>query len=202
MQQYSYINFYIFKMRKLLLTIIFSLSLFLPLLLIAKPAFAQEEEETLISPYEDFDWESYQDELEDLEDLSGDYAKAGALTTGGLAIAGAMMAVYSALGIAVYVFYALALMNIAKRLNYENGWYAWIPILNAILLFKMGDQNPMLLFLLLIPGVGALIIMIIATIATMNICEKRGYDKLLGLLSLVPIANFVLLGMLAWGKKE
>ena len=156
----------------------------------------------MISPYEDFDWESYQDELEDLEDLSGDYAKAGALTTGGLAIAGAMMAVYSALGIAVYVFYALALMNIAKRLNYENGWYAWIPILNAILLFKMGDQNPMLLFLLLIPGVGALIIMIIATIATMNICEKRGYDKLLGLLSLVPIANFVLLGMLAWGKKE
>jgi len=198
MQEYIYINFYIFKMRKLLLTIILTLSFFLPALLVARPVLA---EESLISPYEyeEYDWESYYD---DWEDLSDDYYTAGSLAAGGLAIAGVMIAIYSVVGIAMYVFSALALMNIAKRLNVENGWYAWIPILNLILLFKMGEQNPTLLLLLLIPGVGALVVGVISIIAIMKICEKRGYDKLLGLLMLVPIANLVLLGMLAWGKKE
>jgi len=93
-------------------------------------------------------------------------------------------------------------MNIAKRLNEENPWYAWIPILNVVLLFRMGDQNPLLILLVLIPGIGALVVGILSIIALMNICEKRGYDKLLGLLALVPVANIVLLGILAWGKKE
>jgi hypothetical protein len=189
-------------MRKLLLSIVFSLSLFLPFLMTVQPVIAQEEEETLIAPYEEYDWESYYD---DLEDLQNDYTT-GSLATGGLLLGGALTIVPRIISIVVslgvYIYMAFALMTIAKRLNMENTWYAWVPILNAILLFKMGEQNPMLLFLLLIPGVGALIVGIISIIAIMNICEKRGYDKLLGLLMLVPIANFVLLGMLAWGKKE
>jgi protein-S-isoprenylcysteine O-methyltransferase Ste14 len=44
-------------MRKLLLSIVFSLSLFLPFLMTVQPVIAQEEEETLIAPYEEYDWE-------------------------------------------------------------------------------------------------------------------------------------------------
>jgi hypothetical protein len=93
-------------------------------------------------------------------------------------------------------------MKIAQKLNHENPWFAWIPILNVVQLFQMGEQNPWLVALILIPGLGALVVGVISIIAIMNICEKRGYEKLLALLMLIPIGNFILLGMLAWGKKE
>ncbi len=102
----------------------------------------------------------------------------------------------------MYIYSSVTLMTIAKKLSYENAWFAWIPILNIVLLLKMGDMNPLLVLLILIPGLGGLAIAIISIIALMNICEKRGYEKLLGLLAIVPIANLVLLGILAWGKKK
>ncbi len=67
------------------------------------------------------------------------------------------------------------------------------------MLFQLGEQNPWLLLLILIPGIGAIAVAIISVIAYMRISEKLGFDKLLGLLVLVPtIGNLVLLGILAW----
>jgi len=100
--------------------------------------------------------------------------------------------------IAMYVYTSLAFSKIAEKLNYEKKWFAWVPILNIIMIFELGDQNPMLLFLLLIPGIGGLIVGIMSIIAMMNIAEKRGYDKMLGLLMLVPLGNLILPGLLAW----
>jgi hypothetical protein len=102
------------------------------------------------------------------------------------------------LGLASYVYMSLALSTIGEKLGYENKWFAWIPILNMVMLFELGDQNPLFLLLLLIPGLGALALMIMSIIAIMNITEKRGFDKNLGLLCLVPIVNLVLLGYIAW----
>ena len=34
----------------------------------------------------------------------------------------------------------------------------------------------------------------------MKVCERRGYDKLLGLLVLISPLGLVLWGILAWGK--
>ena len=101
-----------------------------------------------------------------------------------------------------YIYYSLALQKIADKLGEKNSWYAWIPIFNIILFFRMGDQNPWLILIALIPGIGGIVLAVLSIIAMCNICEKRGYDKLLGLLSLIPIANFVLMGILAWGKDK
>jgi hypothetical protein len=119
----------------------------------------------------------------------------------GLLAGGIAMIISFGMFFAVYIFSALALMGIAKKLDHPNGWFAWIPILNAVLLFQMGDKSPWLLLIGLIPGLGALILLIISILVMMTICEKRGYDKLLGLLVLVPLGNLILLGVLAWGKK-
>ncbi|KUK75917.1 MAG: hypothetical protein XD93_1201, partial [candidate division WS6 bacterium 34_10] len=127
---------------------------------------------------------------------------AEALTAADLVFGGIVAVIAAVFSIAMYVYSGLTLMTIAKKLNQEKSWFAWVPILNVILLFKMGDQNPWLLLLVLIPGIGAFVVWILSIIALMNICEKRGYDKLLGLFALVPLANIILLGMLAWGKKE
>lgn len=212
-------------MRKLLASLLFTFVLFLPISLVAvKPAFAQEDSVTTTaddtttstddeyyyddSYYDDSYYDSsYYDSLYDTySDYGYDYSTetaAGAFAgITALLFGGVMLFVSIIVGVGSYVYCSLALMKLAKRMNHENAWYAWIPILNMVLLFQLGEQNPVLLLLLLIPGIGALVVGILAIIALMKICEKRGYDKALGLLSLIPIANYVLLGILAWGKKE
>ncbi|MHC1716317.1 MAG: DUF5684 domain-containing protein [Candidatus Dojkabacteria bacterium] len=177
----------------------------MPLSLLASPVLAQATEETTTydTTVEEYDWESYYDDWnwdyeagsssEDLGILAG---------VTGLFFGGAMIVFSLAIGFAFYIYFALSLMTIARKLGEKNAWFAWIPILNMVLLFKLGNQNPWLLLLLLIPGIGALIVAILTIIALMSICERRGYDKLLGLLYLVPVANLVLFGILAWGKRE
>jgi len=210
-------------MRKLLASLLFTFVLFLPLSLVAvKPALAQEDSVTTTADdeyyyddsyyddsyyYGDYDYENLYDTYSDYySDYGYDYSAetaAGAFAgITALLFGGAMLFVSIVIGVGSYIYCSLALMKIAKRLNHENAWYAWIPILNMVLLFQLGEQNPVLLLLLLIPGIGALVIGILSIIALMKICEKRGYDKALGLLVLIPVASYVLLGILAWGKKE
>lgn len=99
-----------------------------------------------------------------------------------------------------YVYSSFALMKIAKKLEYDNAWFAWIPILNVILLFKLGDQNPFFLCFVLLPIAGPVIVFVLSVIAYMNLCEKFGRDKLLGLLKISPFGELILLGVLAWHK--
>ncbi len=172
---------------------------------LALPASAQTEDDyttTTVDEY-DYDWEYDYDYDWDSTLSEEETGVLAGLLGGGALIFGGVMLVFSIIiSLSLYVYTSLALMNIAKKMDQENTWFAWVPILNTVLLFKMGDQNPLLLLLLLIPGIGALIVGIFSIISLMNICEKRGYDKLLGLLALVPLANLILIGVLAWGKKE
>lgn len=180
---------------------------------VALPSYAQTTEDddyTVTSDDYDYDWDYDWDSDWDSDwDYDWDYgtsyedadAIAGLLGGGLFALTGIFAFLSIGFGLLMYGYTSFALMTIAKKLNVENGWFAWVPILNAVLLFKMGDQNPWLILLALIPGIGGLIVMVLSVIATMNIAEKRGYDKLLGLLTIIPVANLVVLGVLAWGKK-
>ncbi len=186
--------------------------------LVAFPTMAQDVAEDLpidddytTTSYDDYDWE-YDWDYDDWDyDWSTDTSESSLDLEEGLAtILGGMTLLFGGVALifgitvslATYIYSSLALMTIANKLGNENGWFAWVPILNTILLFQLGDKNPWLLLIAFIPGIGALVIAILCIIIIMTICEKRGYDKLLGLLSLVPIANLVLIGVLAWGKKE
>jgi hypothetical protein len=142
------------------------------------------------------------DEIEDSVTYEGG-EEIATLLGGGAAIFGVIVVIFALiLGLSIYIYSAIALTKIAKRLNCDNAWFAWIPILNIVLILKIGDMNPLLVLLLLIPGLGGLALAVISIIALMKVCEKLGYDKLLALLVLIPIGNLVLLGMLAWGKKK
>ena len=187
-------------MRRFIYGAILSLLLLLPLTGITAPVLAQTEDDYVTTTFEEYDWDTEYDwgTLADDSGLTAEDAQAGVLAA---LFGGAMLFVSIICSLGMYIYMALTLMKTAQKLGAENAWYAWIPILNGVLLFKLGEQNPWLLLLLLIPGIGALIVGILAILATMKICEKRGYDKLLGLLMLVPIASLILWGMLAWGKK-
>lgn len=143
------------------------------------------------------------DDAYDYLDYSDQYPpmETPALTAGLAAISITVWFICIVIGLAGYIFGALALQKIGKEMGYENSWFAWVPILSNIMLFKLGGQNPNLLFLLLIPGLGGLIISIFSLIALMNITEKRGYDKVLALLVLTGIGTYILLYLLAWKPK-
>ncbi len=154
----------------------------------------------------EYDWETSYEDDQDLtyttQDSLLEDSTAGLLGAGFLSIfAGVYALIVSTFALATYIFSALALSKIGKELNYENSWFAWIPILNTVMTFQLGGQNPVLLLLLLIPGLGALIVAVLSIIALANITEKRGYDKLLVLLVLIPLGMFVLLYLLAWKPK-
>lgn len=122
--------------------------------------------------------------------------------------------------VGLYVYSALALQTIAKGMGHDYSWFAWIPFLNIYLLLDISDLNPFFVLLFIVPilltpfsaipilsffvlitnGSAAIAMIAITTIAYMNLCEKRGLDKMLGLVSLISIGKLILLGILAWGK--
>jgi hypothetical protein len=83
-----------------------------------------------------------------------------------LAFLGGFLFVLAVLGIIMYVFMALGMYTMAKKLSIENPWMAWIPIANAYILGKIaGDKItifnndiPKLGLVLLAGGIGSAIL--------------------------------------------
>lgn len=102
--------------------------------------------------------------------------------------------VFLVLAVAGYAYFAVCLSTIASKTKTENGWYAWIPILNVVLMLNIA-QKPLWWFLLmLIP----LVNIIIGIIVWMAIAEARGKPNWWGILMIVPLVNFVVPGYLAF----
>lgn len=151
---------------------------------------------------EDFD---YNWDLTEEDTTTGVFGAlfATVLATGGMLLAGVGLVITLAISLAFYVYSAITLKKTAEILGYTDTWMAWVPIANSVLMFKMGDMNPWLLLIVLIPGLGALVVMVVALIAMANIAQKRGYDKLLTLINLIPtVGMLVYWGMMAWGNKD
>ncbi|MBM3204903.1 signal peptidase I [Candidatus Uhrbacteria bacterium] len=100
--------------------------------------------------------------------------------------------------LALYVYFAAALMAIAKKTGTKNGWFAWIPILNVFLMLKVAGKPYWWFILLLIPFVN----IIIAIILWMKIAERVGKPSWWGILMLVPVVNLIVPGYLAWSKSS
>ncbi|MDD3474696.1 MAG: DUF5684 domain-containing protein [Candidatus Dojkabacteria bacterium] len=170
--------------------------------LLPTAALAQTTEDTVL--YEDWDYSEY-----DWSDYYNDYYDDDSYTyeLSDLSDSGAMIAAFSTLfavwgliftpiALGVYIYMSIAYMTIAKKLNTPNSWFAWVPILRSVLAFQIAGMSGWFVLLLLIPVVNV----VVSIIALMKTCERRGMDKLLGLLGLIPGANLVLLGILAWKK--
>jgi uncharacterized protein DUF5684 len=114
----------------------------------------------------------------------------------GLAILGGMLFVLLIFFAVFYVYLALALQTIAKKTNTENAWWAWIPILNALLMLNIAKKPLWWIILLLIPFVN----IVIGIIVWMGVAEARGKPSWWGILMIVPVANLVVPGYLAWSQ--
>jgi hypothetical protein len=93
-----------------------------------------------------------------------------------------------------YVYMALALQAIAQKTNTANGWLAWIPIANLILMLNIAKKPVWWIILFLIPLVNIVMVILV----WMGIAEARGKPSWWGVLSIVPVANLVVPAYLAW----
>ena len=116
---------------------------------------------------------------------------AGAAVAG---LAGVMLLVFFVVFAAIYVYFALALSTIAKKTNTENAWWAWIPILNLLLMLNIAQKPVWWVLLCFIP----LVSIVIMIIVWMAIAERRGKPNWWGILLIVPVANVIVPGYLAW----
>ena len=96
--------------------------------------------------------------------------------------------------LALYAFAAYCLQTIANKTNTENAWFAWIPILNYVLLLNIAKKPVWWIILLLIPFVNIIILVIVM----MAVAEARGKPSWWGILFLIPVVNLVILAMLAF----
>ena len=101
-------------------------------------------------------------------------------------------------GAAVYVYFAICLMKIAKKTNTDNAWFAWIPILNIILMLQIAKKPLWWFLLMFIP----LVNVVISIIVWMKIAEATKKPEWLGVLMIIPVANVIIPGYLAFSSSE
>lgn len=107
------------------------------------------------------------------------------------------------IAIAIYVFWAIALMTIANKTKTKNAWLAWIPIANIYLTVRIAKLNGWwtLAFLLpVIPYVGFLAYLVLTIWWWWRISERKRRPGWWGILMAIPIVNMVIIGLLAWQK--
>ena len=112
----------------------------------------------------------------------------------GIMAAGAVFMVMLVVFAVFYIYFALAFQTIAKKTNTENAWWAWVPILNMLLVLNIAKKPLWWFILLLIP----LVSIVIAIIVMMAVAEARNKPSWWGILMIVPGVNLIVPGYLAW----
>lgn len=108
------------------------------------------------------------------------------------------------IGLLVYVYFAFALMTLAKRTKTELAWLAWIPIANIYLITQIAKKEwwwtLVIVFANIVPFIGSLISMAAMVYMYYFIAQRRKFPEWSCILAIIPLVNLVYLGFLAWGK--
>ena len=122
-------------------------------------------------------------------------------------------AMYAALGVFVvvfvifciffYVYGAICLYLISKKSGKGVPLLAWIPIANLFLMCKIADLSYFwlfALFLLFVPIIGGMLVSAGFVVIWYKIAQARGKPGWLGIITIVPLANLVVMGYLAFSE--
>lgn len=109
-------------------------------------------------------------------------------------LAGTMIIFVLGVMLVCYLYMAFALQTIATKTSTPDGWLAWIPIANIILMLNIAKKPMWWIILFLVP----LVNIVMAVIVWMAIAEARQKPNWWGILMIVPVANLIVPGYLAW----
>ena len=107
---------------------------------------------------------------------------------------------------AIYIYHALAWIEISKKFKYKKSWLAWIPFANLSMILQLGEFHWAWIFLILIPFVGWIALFVLLVISLWRIFEKRKYPGWFSLSLVIPkvggILYLVAIGFVAWKNKR
>lgn len=106
--------------------------------------------------------------------------------------------VYLVADLILYVYSALVLMYIAKKTNTANGWLAFIPIANLILMLQIAKMSLWYLLLFLVPIANVILIFVI-WYKIFIACGRPGWWVIL---LLIPVVNLIIMGITAFGNSS
>lgn len=101
--------------------------------------------------------------------------------------------------VAAYVYSGITLGKIFKKAG-QPSWAAWVPFYNTWKFLELGSLPGALIFLSLIPGLGALAVVILMQVAAYHIGQGFGKSGEFVLLSIFVAP--VWFGILAFGKAQ
>lgn len=127
---------------------------------------------------------------------NGDISQVAAGT--GMAIFAGLMLIWILFVLAIYIYMAICLMKIAKKTGTDNGWFAWIPILNIILMIQIAKKPMWWIIMFFIPFVN----IIFSIMLWMAIAEAVKKPSWWGIMMIIPIMNIITPGYLAFSKME
>jgi len=116
----------------------------------------------------------------------------------GLAIFAGVMLIWLLIVAVTYIYLAICLMKIAKKTGTANGWFAWIPILNLILMIQCAKKPMWWIIMFFIPFVNVIFYILL----WMGIAEAVKKPSWWGIMIIVPIMNIIMPGYLAFSKME
>jgi len=97
--------------------------------------------------------------------------------------------------IACYVIIAFPLFVMGQKTNSEHAWFAFVPILNLVLMVEIAGKELWWILLMFVPCVNIVAVIVI----WMGIAEAMDKPSWLGILMLVPGINFIIPFYLAFG---
>lgn len=136
-------------------------------------------------------------------DYTSSYQYSGSVppeAAGGMALLAGGMVLFIALVILViYVVMAISLMKIANRTGTPNAWFAWIPILNLILMIQIAQRPMWWLVFFLVPVIN-IVGIVLQFVIWVDIAKRLGKSAVFGILAaLIPI---IFMPYLAFSKSE
>jgi hypothetical protein len=109
---------------------------------------------------------------------------------------GAFGLIFFAVMVGIYLFFAYMQWRIANKVGCaDNAWWAFVPIMNTLLLCDMAGKERWWFFLALVP----LVNIIVFAVLWFDTAKAAGFDGWLGLMVLLPFLNVIALAVMAFG---
>ena len=125
----------------------------------------------------------------------------------GMAAFAGLMFLFVIIAIGLYIYWAFAWMNLAKKLGYKNAWLAWIPLAQLALWPILAKKHWAWVFILLVPIVN-IVFMIIWHWKIFEFRNYPGWLSLIIIVEMIPVINwigwigyYIIIGIVSWADR-
>lgn len=109
---------------------------------------------------------------------------------------GTFLLVFLVIFVGFYAFFAFSLQKMAEKTGTDNAWWAWVPILQVLLMLNIAERPLWWIILFLVPIVSIVVFIIVFA----DICKARDKSPWLAAGMLVPLVNFGVWGYLGFSE--